>query len=399
MNLGQRDPADQRNSVHAGLSYVQLGKAARAEPSPSAQARSLMQHVDDDRPHTFSSVTAWVIGGMTRVPLAVIAALFCGTYLANVVIVALLFAAGGAALGLFTGGVLAMVVGAIAGALGGVGLMFYWVITTTAHGQAPVLFLYLLAQSVSVILFALGWIAMSVVLEPWYLRLRGCRQMSRREAELIMPLVRRCLEKLALKGCPRILTNDSKVVNAAAKKRHIVINRGVYDALRREGAYHDDPLLAEELGGLIAHELWHWSKGDDIGSSAIFALAFPVTMSYRLGLGLNRMGHWVPQLAGLVLMIYSYPLMHGIIYPLWAYHSRRIEYECDRAAVRAGYRQGAYRLLSKLNDFEAGEGGLTEVLARTHPPTELRLEALEPPDERSLPPAEPSRAVVVTTAP
>lgn len=55
------------------------------------------------------------------------------------------------------------------------------------------------------------------------------------------------------------------------------------------------------------------------------------------------------------------------------------EYEADAAAARIGLATSLSLALRKMGAFEGGRTGWEQTMAATHPPTELRLEALQQP--------------------
>lgn len=60
-----------------------------------------------------------------------------------------------------------------------------------------------------------------------------------------------------------------------------------------------------------------------------------------------------------------------------AERGRDYECEADQNARRAGYGESLREALAHLGEFEGGRSGWEHVIAGTHPPIELRLEALE----------------------
>src|SRR5262249_38400713 len=58
---------------------------------------------------------------------------------------------------------------------------------------------------------------------------------------------------------------------------------------------------------------------------------------------------------------------------------RDYEYQADRAAADIGLGDDLISALKKMTAFEGGRTGWEQALAATHPPTELRIEALQQP--------------------
>jgi hypothetical protein len=63
--------------------------------------------------------------------------------------------------------------------------------------------------------------------------------------------------------------------------------------------------------------------------------------------------------------------------PAVASESRRIEYEADAGAAVAGFGPTLHKALERLAPFEGGRSAWEAALSATHPPMELRLEALD----------------------
>src|SRR5512142_3324876 len=68
--------------------------------------------------------------------------------------------------------------------------------------------------------------------------------------------------------------------------------------------------------------------------------------------------------------------------PLQAVDTRRAELRADQGTVLGGYRAAMREVLILHRGFESGRNGWDEAVCATHPPAELRLEALETPDRR-----------------
>jgi Zn-dependent protease with chaperone function len=68
-----------------------------------------------------------------------------------------------------------------------------------------------------------------------------------------------------------------------------------------------------------------------------------------------------------------------VIVPVVAASQRRYEYEADAAAGEIGLAIALSSALRKMGAFETGRTGWEQAIAATHPPLELRLEALQLP--------------------
>ncbi len=257
-----------------------------------------------------------------------------------------------------TGGVLA---GALAGLAQGVA---YFLGLTAITG--PVSFL---AKLFPGLLVAILLLVLAVVFERELLGLRGARRMSRREADRIAPLVDEICDGWRTGGRPGVLVNDRPGFGASAHTTHLVLDRGLLEQL------NDD-----ELAGVLAHELHHWRKGDAVGLAAVWACGWPVILVFNaIEWVMRTVGAALPLLT-LILWILFWPFalaLRLLIAPVVGLFSRRHEYGADAAAVAAGHGEGLYRALEQLRDVEPGRSGWERTVAATHPPTELRLEAIE----------------------
>lgn len=203
------------------------------------------------------------------------------------------------------------------------------------------------------------------------LDLRGARRLSRRERERLEPLFEDVASRYDLGGRkPEMMMYDDVLPQAYAHARHIVFTRGLLELL-------DD----DELAGVIAHEMHHWRKGHAAGSVAVWAAAWPILAVY--GVALRVAAYLPPLIAALIFLVTWHVLISVrlIVAPLVGLRSREHEYEADDAAARGGYGEGLYRSIEQVRELEPGRGGWQQALARTHPPVELRLEALEGGDD------------------
>lgn len=267
--------------------------------------------------------------------------------------------AGGAGLGVLGG--------LVAGAVGG---FTTWVGAVTAlASDDPLGFVTgWLGNMLPGLLLAVFLLAGLVIWERRYLEvLRGCRRMSRREAERVEPVLDELCESLGTEGKPTVLMHDRPAaVEAYAHIRHIVIYRTTLDDL-------DD----EELAGLISHELGHWMRADSVGLSFVYFCALPVIVVYNLAVFVLQV---MPTIITLIVWLFAWPAwasVRFVLAPIVGLFSRRHEYRADRTAVEAGYGEALYRVLERVRDMEPGRSGWEQILAATHPPTELRMEAIE----------------------
>jgi Zn-dependent protease with chaperone function len=128
-----------------------------------------------------------------------------------------------------SGGILGALVGIAGGAVAGFvgGLILPWVLVAADNpGSAVGL---MLAQVFVAVFVGLLYTIYSIAAEGWLLRIEGAREPSRRERELILPILVDCAARLGLGAHPRLLMDDSREVNAFAGARHIVVTRGFLD--------------------------------------------------------------------------------------------------------------------------------------------------------------------------
>lgn len=206
-----------------------------------------------------------------------------------------------------------------------------------------------------------------IIAEARILALRGYRRMSRRERERVEPLLLDVAKRMGIGAPPPVLMSDSPETNAYAYAAHVLLTRGTMKELEED-----------ELAGILAHELHHWQSGDAVSNLFVWGCAWPVAVGVNVGAWLMRFNN-ILSFVGLFLFWPFMVLTRFFIIPVVAVRSRRHEYEADAAALRAGVGLGLHRALTKIADFESGHSGWEVALASTHPPTELRLEALEAP--------------------
>jgi len=142
---------------------------------------------------------------------------------------------------------------------------------------------------------------------------------------------------------------------------------------------------------VLAHELQHWRSGDAVGARIVWAAALPVALICNLGLflagrgrgeGLGRPPVAVGTFLVIIGWIIAWPawvITKLILVPVTASTQRGYEYEADAAAARIGLAVPLSTALRKMGAFEGGRTGWEQTMAATHPPTELRLEALQQP--------------------
>jgi Zn-dependent protease with chaperone function len=291
-----------------------------------------------------------------------------------------------------TSGVIGLLLGVLLGlVLGFVGalLAFWWL----RFSEDPLAgFGWMLGVVAAGLFIGLVYTLWRVAFESWILRASGARRMSRRERELIAPIVLSCVQRLGLSSHPPILMDDGAEPNATAYTRHVVISRGLLDE------FHYDP---EVIGGVLCHELVHWRNGDPVSAVFVRGVALPL---YLVHAGLSWLTRRVHSTMGVALLyaplallgwLVFWPVMitvRFVVMPLQAADTRAAELRADQGAVLAGYGDGLRQVLVRLRrSFEGGRNGWTAAVCATHPPSELRLERLEDPS-RTYPLPDPEGA-------
>ncbi|GAA0356770.1 zinc metalloprotease HtpX [Actinoallomurus spadix] len=291
------------------------------------------------------------------------------------------------------------ILGALLGVVGGAILGFYkgltWPWTLVAHESPRQALSIAIGQVIAGVFLGIAYTLLTTAFEAATLRIGGARRLSRREAELIIPIVRECASRMGIRGLPYVLIHDDRDVNAYALTRHLVINQGLLDE------FNYDP---EVLGGVIGHELTHWNNADPVAAAFVRGMALPLYVLYSAATKL--LDHINQPLTRIVLWAFMWPAAVTIrffVMPLQARDLREAEYRSDRGAVLAGHREGIRRALARLRrTLDGGRSGWDVSACATHPPYELRLEALEEPGRTyPLPDTDapsPPRATVPTSS-
>ncbi|SCF01641.1 M48 family metalloprotease [Micromonospora chokoriensis] len=206
-----------------------------------------------------------------------------------------------------------------------------------------------------------------VLLEPRLLVVSGARQPSRREAARLRPVLEDCARRLGLPSVPRLLMEDDPVLsNARTYARHVVVTTAVLTE-------PDD-----EISALFSHELVHWRTGDEITSAFVRGVGLPLTLAHALPAWLMRT--FPHPGTNFVVFLFFWPVlltMRYVVLPLHARDVRAAEYRADLGAVLSGHVEAMRRILERRLSFETGRSGWDEAVCATHPPHELRLDALE----------------------
>jgi Zn-dependent protease with chaperone function len=201
--------------------------------------------------------------------------------------------------------------------------------------------------------------------EPWSMQMRGYRRLSDRERAHVGPIIDDVCQAMRLTERPTFLISDHVVPAAWAHSHHVVVTSG---ALELDGG---------QLGAMIAHEVAHYRASDATYGRFVWACALPVAILTNVQSFVNKRGG---QGFGLIIGIVLWPavvLLHFAIAPAMSSWSRGCEYRADAIAAQAGYGPGLIKLLDDLKIFEPGRTGWSSVMNATHPPMELRVEAIQ----------------------
>ena len=270
----------------------------------------------------------------------------------------------------------AAIVGLFVGAFSGVVLIYseFYNNLSTIVGS--------LVSGMAVGFFTL-WLIVSF--EDQLLRLRGYREPSRREKQLIDPIVDQILQRWNIVGSrPVIYVSDSKEPAAWTHAKSIVIAVGLL------GSYDDSEnppvpdMPPHAFAAVLAHEMCHWVRGDGIGIRAVWACCWPIVVLFNVAAFLGQRRQFV--VLGWLLFWPAWVSIKLVVIPMLTKAMRASEYEADRWAASLGdeYRAGLRIALGEFADWEAPRTGWEDVLHATHPPIEHRLQRVETPPPPSL---------------
>jgi Zn-dependent protease with chaperone function len=235
-----------------------------------------------------------------------------------------------------------------------------------------------LVSGLAVSLFTL-WLM--VHFEDQLLRLRGYREPSRRERQLIDPIVAEILQRMSIAGPrPIFYVSDSREPAAWTHASSIVLAQGLL------GSYDDSEnppvpdMPPNAFAAVIAHEISHWARADGVGIRAVWACCWPIVAVYNLACILGRNPNRKFTTLGWILFWPAWVSIQ-VVTTILASAMRTSEYEADARTASLGdeYRAGLRTALGEFRDWEAPRTGWEDVLHATHPSIEHRLQRLETP--------------------
>ncbi len=372
----------------------EIAEAAAVEQAPEVgdtpEAGSVLSMTGpsgvDGLPAAYDDGVAWLRNGFLRMKTGTLVGLVVGW-------TGVWIALWGAAVGLVAGALVATglaqkfgqgagvgqatgVLGAIGGGL--LGALYGFLAVLRFIVDRP---LQLVLSIISGAILAVILVVVIAAFERLGLRLRGYRRLSRREVRRVAPLVKDVADAMQLAALPRFAMAESLAPNAWTHMRTVVLTAGLLQSL-------SDP----ELRAILAHELEHWRAGDAVAKRFVWAAAWPVIVNYNIGMALaggtkegsegkSRSGP-VRGLMWLVGWTIAWPMaviIRFVITPVVAGTQRKFEYSADAAVARIGYAADLSSALPKLTAYDtAGRTGWEQAMKATHPPVELRLEALAP---------------------
>jgi len=216
--------------------------------------------------------------------------------------------------------------------------------------------------------------------EHQLLRLRGYRETSRRENQLIDPIAGEILELMGIDGRrPIFYVSESKEPAAWTHANVIVLTQGLL------GSYDDSEnppvpdLPPHAFAGVIAHEISHWARADGVGIRAVWACCWPIVAVYNFACILGRNPNRKFTTLGWILFWPAWVSINLVVIPILTNAMRQAEYEADARTASLGdeYRAGLRTALLEAQGWEAPRTGWEDVLHATHPPIEHRLQRLE----------------------
>ena len=159
--------------------------------------------------------------------------------------------------------------------------------------------------------------------ELWLLARMGYRRLSFEEDARIQPLLDEAARGLGVSwfDIPAVLMIDTALPDAYAHMRALVLTRGLLEQV-------DDPQLA----GILAHELAHWQACDAVGSTLVWAAAFPLALLHAVLTWVCRNTR-VGMLTGLLALV-LWPVdltIRLVIGPVAGVDRRACEYAADAA--------------------------------------------------------------------
>jgi Zn-dependent protease with chaperone function len=266
-------------------------------------------------------------------------------------------------------GVAGAFLGAVIGGFFGFAI-FFWFLFHNVPGA--------IGDIVSGVVVAYITLLVLVRMEPRFIRLRGYRELSRREREYVTPILDEILSRMGiLDARPALYMSDVVTPGAWTHPRAIVLAEGLLGEYDATEAPPKPDLSRGAIAAILAHEVAHWRDGDAVASRAVWSCFWPFIALFNLMHKIGQARGWLVYF----MWIFFWPIWVclKIITAVMASATREQEYEADAAAAALGeeYRLGLREALATLRDMEPPRTGWEDVLNATHPKIEQRLERLE----------------------
>ncbi|MGH2965116.1 MAG: M48 family metalloprotease [Solirubrobacterales bacterium] len=231
--------------------------------------------------------------------------------------------------------------------------------------------------------FLVGSITLAILIaaEPQLMKLRGYRELSRREKDFLHPLLLDAGAGFGLRVVPELWISDKLIPGAWSHPRGIVIARGLLGDYDKSEGQPKPQLDSTAIRAILAHELVHWHFADPVGTRAVWSCCWPIVVAFNAASWLVQRNSGILKAVGWFFFWPAWVSIKLVIVPIMAKQSRSHEYEADARAANLGddYRLGLRKALTELQDWEKPRTGWEDALEATHPPIELRLERLEAP--------------------
>ena len=238
--------------------------------------------------------------------------------------------------------------------------------------------------SITIIVFASVLILLgSELAETLWRLINGVRPLRlNKEKERLRPLFLEVYEEASKKdrklskNIDLYIQEDININASAFGRRTLILTKGSTMLL------NDD-----NIKGLIAHELGHFSNGDGKVALILYVLFLPVALLVTLFTKIKKMlDEASKESLGISVIKGFYDILYliyikgiGFIFVLiFMHHRRKSEYKADMFAQACGYGAELAEVLVQLYEVSFSEAGtVKEMMRGTHPHITKRIERLE----------------------